>query len=63
MSASLGFVSLSLFPISWFAMKVHYCNNKYSVVFFRIQDPVWKSLYQRPPDVAFEDSPSLWEIG
>ena len=42
-------------------MQVHYSNDEYSTVLFRIQNSVWKPPYQRSSYIVFDLRPSLWK--
>ena len=42
-------------------MKMHHRDNIDSAIFLGVQDSIRESPYQRPPDLAPDNWPSLWE--
>ena len=52
--------AFSVLPIVRIAMKMHDSKYENPVVTFRVQNSIWKSPYQRPPDVAFNNGPRFW---
>jgi len=38
---NLGF-TYALPPVAWFTTEVHYGHDKYEVVFYRVENCVWK---------------------
>ena len=53
----LGF-PYSLSPIAWFTTEVHYCHDKYEVVFYRVENCVWKKMSKAPTNIFIYYAPA-----
>ncbi len=55
-------VSLSIFPVSRPAAKMHYSKNESLALLTGINYAIRKTIYKAAPDVFFHDRPCSWII-
>ena len=56
---SLG-LAYAFSPVTWFTTEVHYRNDKYELVFDRVENCVWKKMGNAPANIFVYYPPAIW---